>query len=256
MQLFAGYVGYRFDQLRARSSSAGDEIDPAEQRLREKLWADPSFRYERDLVSARRHRRALYSADVRCQFDQFDCTTRPIVDVSKLRGRHVVHRRSYLDVKLRLGDHLLGDHGDRMAMANSVEVRYPFLSRRVAALATITPPDLKLRGFEDKHLVRSVARSLVPDQIREREKFAWGGPGTANLLAPGALQAHDREMVEYLMSPEKIRKDDVFDPHAVSALRAQQAAGRKFDPNGETDWLMVVLTTGLLTDLFDIRDAA
>jgi len=33
----------------------------------------------------------------------------------------------YLDFKLRLAGHLIADHGDRMAMANSIEARYPFL---------------------------------------------------------------------------------------------------------------------------------
>ena len=66
----------------------------------------------------------------------------PLVDRERLRGRHPLHQRSYLDVKLRLADHLLGEHGDRMVMAHSVEGRYPFLDPEIIELARRMPPDL------------------------------------------------------------------------------------------------------------------
>ncbi len=67
------------------------------------------------------------------------CLHHPVVDHERLVGRPRHSQRSYLDFTLRLSDHLLTDHGDRMALANSVEARFPFLDRAVLDFATQIP---------------------------------------------------------------------------------------------------------------------
>ena len=52
-----------------------------------------------------------------------------IVNCEALRDIDIVHKRSYVDFKVRLADHLLSDHGDRMVYANGVEARYPYLDQ-------------------------------------------------------------------------------------------------------------------------------
>ena len=169
-----------------------------------------------------------------------------------VRHRHRLDQRSYLDVKLRLADHLLGDHGDRMAMANAVEMRYPFLSRGVAELARRLSPDSKLAGLQEKAVVRAAARRFVPACIVDREKFAWAAHGSANLLG-AAISSANTDMVRYLTSPRKLTQDGIFEPSAVARLTARQRNAPSYDPNGIPDLLMVVLTTGLFTDSFGIR---
>ena len=60
-----------------------------------------------------------------------------------------MNKRAYIDYKIRLVDHLVSDHGDRMAMANSVEVRYPFLDKDLVEFSTRIPDDLKLNEFTE-----------------------------------------------------------------------------------------------------------
>ena len=77
-------------------------------------------------------------------------------------GRHILHKRSYLDFKLRLADHLLADHGDRMAMANAVEVRHPFLDIDLIRFVAAIPPELNLKEQTEKYVLRQIAKTMIP----------------------------------------------------------------------------------------------
>ncbi|MBN2299129.1 MAG: asparagine synthase (glutamine-hydrolyzing), partial [Deltaproteobacteria bacterium] len=59
---------------------------------------------------------------------------------------HPLNQAQYLEIKLLLAGYLLCSQGERMAMANSVEGRYPFLDHNVAELSSRIDPMLKLRG--------------------------------------------------------------------------------------------------------------
>jgi asparagine synthase (glutamine-hydrolysing) len=245
-ELFAGYVGYRFDAAGRR----GDDLDDGfEAAYRERLWGDRDFAYETRFVAMRELLTSLYSAEVNAARPDFDCLDRVPIDRARLRGRHPVNRRSYLDLKLRLADHLIGDHGDRMAMANGVEVRYPFLDRELVEFVATVPPDLKLRGLQEKYLLKRVAAGRVPRPIVMREKFGFHAPGSPELLKGGA------EWIGDMLSPARIRRQGYFDPAAVSAVRdAYMRPGFRLDLPFETDVLLVVLTFGILLDEFSPRD--
>lgn len=142
-ELFAGYVGYRFDSARVRGGAGRFDVeDLLEDEVRERLWGDPDFFYERDYRGYRESKSAIYSSALAARQADFDAAREPLVDKNKLRNRHRLHKRSYVDFKLRLADHLLSDHGDRVSYANSVEARYPFLDLNVIEAARTTPPGL------------------------------------------------------------------------------------------------------------------
>ena len=241
-ELFAGYVGYQFDRLTTHRASGGEAGD-----LQGRLWGDPTLFYETDFAEHRRLRRHLYAAPVAERFAEFDCTARPVVDTSRIVGRHRLHQRSYLDFKLRMADHLLGEHGDRMALANSVEARYPYLDLEVIRLATRMPLDLKLNGFVEKYALRQVAAGLIPAAIHGREKHAFVAPGT-----PALLRRHPTWMEEVL-STERVRRDGFFDPVMVERLRRSYGTGAcGLHPSFETDLLAIVVTFAIFLDVFEM----
>ena len=98
-----------------------------EDELREKLWGDKALFYEKEHYAFKEIRSTLYSDKLNETLSEFDCLNFQLVNKERLQSRHFIHQRSYLDFKLRLSDHLISDHGDRMSLANSVEARYPFL---------------------------------------------------------------------------------------------------------------------------------
>ncbi|MFE1328387.1 asparagine synthase (glutamine-hydrolyzing) [Streptomyces sp. NPDC058735] len=245
-ELFGGYIGYRFDQVR-RTQAAGGATDLREARMRESLWGDENFFYERNDAGFGATKARLYSAPVRERQGEIDCLGHPLVDRERLTGLHDLHRRSYLDLKLRLADHLLGDHGDRMVFAHSVESRHPFLDRELVEFLATVPPELKLKGLEEKYLLKQVAREWIPRRIVDREKFGFTAPGSPHLIR------QDDPAIEALLSRERIEADGYFDPdHVEGLVREYATPGFRINVPFETDLLMTVLTFNLLLDLYDL----
>ena len=248
-ELFGGYPGYRFDALGTREDDPLDLEAAFERELRERLWGDPDLFYEKDQTAFREVKTALYSERVAARFADFDCLAHPLVDKARLAGRHPLHKRSYLDFKLRLSDHLLSEHGDRMVMARSVEGRYPFLDLELVDFARRIPPALKVKDLTEKYVVRRMAEGRVPRQILERPKFGFRAPGSPLLLQRRTEWALD------LLADERIRRQGYFDPGVVARLKARYAQpGFELNPHLETDLLMVVLTFNLVLDAFQLPD--
>ena len=246
-ELFAGYVGYRFDSFRDRESKSYDLETALEDELRERLWGDKDFFYEKDHHALREVKQALYSAGVNELYREFDCLNHALINKERLRGRHPVHQRSYLDFKLRLSDHLISDHGDRMTLANSVEGRYPFLDIDLVEFSTRIPPDLKLRNYIEKYVLKRVAEDLLPREIVKREKFGFHAPGSPYLLQ------HGIEWVNDLVSHDRIRRQGYFNPDVIDRLRAEYTQrGFKLNLPFEDDLLIVVLTFSIFLDTFNL----
>jgi asparagine synthase (glutamine-hydrolysing) len=245
-ELFAGYIGYRFDKFH-RDGAHPQPADSVGKSLRERLFGDPEVVYDGNYASLLNVRRTLYSEELQEQMNGKGCFDSQPVNVSRIRGRHYLNQRSYLDLKLRLADHLLTDHGDRMAMAHAVEVRHPFLDKAVVEFARTLPPELKLNGLTDKHIVREAAAPYVPREICRREKFGWFAPGTPALL-PMRIP-----WVDTLLSPDTIRSQGYFNPDTVERLKHDytQPGFCLNQPFGQ-DLLMFVLTFGVFLETFQI----
>ena len=71
-----------------------------------------------------------------------------------------VERAQAIEAMTLLGNYLLSSQGDRMALANSVEGRYPYLDLEFVRFAARLPRGLKLRGLKDNS---SCARLRGPD---------------------------------------------------------------------------------------------
>jgi len=93
-----------------------------------------------------------------------------------VEGLQVVNQVSYLDIATYLANTLLRD-GDSMSMAHSIEIRVPFLDRRVIDfLAPVSGPDKLSRSLPKPLLVRALM-DLLPAPIYQRRKqgftFPW-----------------------------------------------------------------------------------
>jgi asparagine synthase (glutamine-hydrolysing) len=75
--------------------------------------------------------------------------------------------------------YLLGDllvKVDIATMANSLELRSPMLDVNVVEWGISLPRKYKIKGFETKHILKDVARSLVPIELIDRPKMGFGIP--------------------------------------------------------------------------------
>jgi asparagine synthase (glutamine-hydrolysing) len=247
-ELFAGYVGYRFDRANARVSQKNDLDAILEDELRERVWGDRNLFYEEDLYAWTETKKALYSAALLESFDSFDCLQFELVNKARLQSRDSIHQRSYLDFKLRLADHLLSDHGDRMALSNSVEARYPFLDINLVEFSREIPPELKLNLLSEKYILKKAAEGMIPRKILLREKYGFHAPGSPYLLQQNI------EWVNDLLSYETIKRQGYFNPAVVERLKLRYSQpGFKLNLPFEKDLLIIVLTYGLFLNLFGLR---
>ena len=119
----------------------------------------------------------------------------------------------YLETKYLLPGYILSSQGDRMAMAHSVEGRFPFLDHRVVEFASKLPVSLKMKVLNEKYLLKRCASGLVPRSIVKRHKQPYRAPEACSFLQPAASGYMDD-----LLSPEQIRRDGIFDAPSVTKL--------------------------------------
>ena len=86
-----------------------------------------------------------------------------------------LHRWLRFDIENWLPDDILVK-SDRMSLANSLELRVPYLDHRYVELALSLPPEMKLRGGQEKLLFRRAVRNIVPPEVLARKKHGFAVP--------------------------------------------------------------------------------
>lgn len=156
-------------------------------------------------------RPVLFSQQLRSTLKDHD----PFADLDLTNDRigkwHPLNRSLYVGYKVMLAGLLMISKGDRIAMHNSVETRYPFLDEDVIQFCSQIAPEYKLRGRTEKWILRQVAARTLPAQIANRPKTMFRAS-----LAGTFLGDHRPAWVDQLLSPESLRKSGYFDPEAVA----------------------------------------
>src|SRR5262249_38822800 len=119
----------------------------------------------------------FYSEDLRARLKGYDAAA---VLASLLPERfakwHPLHQAQYLETTFLMPGYILSSQGDRVSMANAVEGRFPFLDHRLAEFAARIPASMKLRGLDEKHILKRAARGYVPESILSRSKQPYRAP--------------------------------------------------------------------------------
>ncbi len=147
-----------------------------------------------------------------------------------------------------VGAHLAREHAalthyllrfeDRMGMLAGVEVRVPYLDHRLVELCAGIGGSRRRRLFDDKHLLREVARGLLPDSLRLRKKFGFNAhlPPMTQLLA----SVEPRGAASNLLTDRTARDKGYFDARQV----------RRFAETRNYHALDAVLVVHMLDELF------
>jgi asparagine synthase (glutamine-hydrolysing) len=81
----------------------------------------------------------------------------------------------YLDTHINLPDYLLMI-ADKTSMANSLEVRVPFLDYRLIEFVESLPPQMKLKGATGKYLHKKSLAKWLPADVVYRKKKGFANP--------------------------------------------------------------------------------
>jgi asparagine synthase (glutamine-hydrolysing) len=162
----------------------------------------------------------------------------------KLEGYDYLTKAQWIELNLFMSGYLLSSQGDRMAMANSVEGRYPFLDYRVIELCMSMHPDLKLKMLNEKYLLKILMKGKLPKQILERSKQAYRAPIKSTFISKKLPKE-----LKILLSEEKIKQFGIFDYSKVKLLWDKLLANTQVS---EIDNMAItaIISTQILYDQF------
>jgi asparagine synthase (glutamine-hydrolysing) len=121
---------------------------------------------------------------------------------------------------------------DIATMANSLELRSPFLDVNVVEWGLSLPRKYKITGLEAKHILKDVARSLVPPSLIDRPKMGFGIPRAE------WLRAGMKEMVIDTLTDSTARQRGWFNEFEVKQVIDIHMAGQDKD---HLIWPMLIL---------------
>jgi asparagine synthase (glutamine-hydrolysing) len=98
----------------------------------------------------------------------------------------------------------------------------PYLDHRLVEFASRLPPQWKIRGLTEKHILRLALKDLLPKQIATRTKQPYRAPDSQSFFIAGK----PLDYVDDLLRPESLRKAGYFDPGAVTHLFEKCRLGR------------------------------
>jgi asparagine synthase (glutamine-hydrolysing) len=81
----------------------------------------------------------------------------------------------YIDTRMSLSDDLLL-FGDKVCMANSLEMRVPFLDVELVNFLETLPPEFKLKGRTGKYIHKKALTKWLPEKIINRKKRGFSTP--------------------------------------------------------------------------------
>jgi asparagine synthase (glutamine-hydrolysing) len=153
-----------------------------------------------------------------------------------------LNRAEYIEAKYLLPGYILSSQGDRMAMANAVEGRYPFLDYRVVEFAAKLPSRLKMKVLNQKYLLKQACNGLIPESIKTRYKQPYRAPDGKSFL-------YSASYLEDTLSPTRVEQYGIFDGRSTSALVAKFKSGRATSVKDNMA-LVGILSTQLLLQQF------
>lgn len=150
----------------------------------------------------------------------------------------------YWEIITFLSPYLLSSQGDRMAMAHSVEGRYPFLDYRVIEFCNRLPTDLKMPGLTEKFILKLLGQKYLPPEIWQRVKRPYRAPIQHSFFNPRPL-----DYVGELLSEQALLKNGFFEPQAVRRL-VEKASSNLELSEVEDMALVGIISTQLVDQMF------
>ena len=215
---------------KAKRFADGAEMDP----LRAHFWWNGTFGEDQ--------KRWLYTPEMLRQIGQTDTLEIFTNCMPPDPDTDFLAALMHADIQTYLVDDILVKV-DRMSMANSLEVRTPFLDYTFVEFASRLPSRLKVKGLKKKLLLKKAAEPLVPRENIYRKKQGFSIPIAV------WLKTRLRPVVEDLLSESHVRSQGLFRPEAVRELVRQHMSGEA--NHGFSLWGLLVVS--LWHDLFLTR---
>lgn len=128
---------------------------------------------------------------------------------------------SLMDIEYYLSDNLLYKV-DQASMQHALEVRNPFLDYRVAEFALSLPLDFKMKGKEQKYILKKSMEKYLPKEMVYRKK--WGFPAPVGQW----LEGSQRHLIDTYLNSKRIQQQGIFNDKEVSKLVNEFKSGKNY----------------------------
>lgn len=135
----------------------------------------------------------------------------------RFQGEGALNRHTHVLAETFLASHNFL-YTDKMSMANSVEVRVPFVDVDLMRLAAQIPEDIKLPGRTPKGLLKWAMADSLPQQVISRPKTGFMLPIRKWMSEDLAPVMHD------YLAPDRLKAEGLFNDKAVSRAIEQHTA--------------------------------
>ena len=160
--------------------------------------------------------------------------------------RDTFAKAQFLEMDIFLSNYLLSSQGDRVGMGNSIELRLPFLDYRVIDFAAKLPHHWKLKGLDEKYLLKKTFSKMLPPSISKRPKQPYRAP----IKEAFAVDQPDTYLAE-ILSERNLLEYGYFDVKKVGLLKKRFSLSSQQAANEVQNMaLMGILTTQLLHQQF------
>ncbi len=154
-------------------------------------------------------------------------------------ARDHLSQAQFLEIETFLSNYLLSSQGDRVGMAHSVELRMPFLDYRVIEFGMRLPARWKIRGLNEKYILKRAFGEDLPVAIGKRPKQPYRAPIHTVFLSG----KHD--YVREMMSESALKHSGLFDAAKVPYL-LKRLAGEGGQSEFQNMALIGILSTQIL----------
>ena len=117
----------------------------------------------------------LYNSEIKNSIRRLQARDYYLSKTNQSPNIDVLSQINFMDLTSYLPDDLL-IKVDIASMANSLEIRTPFLDHKFVEFAVTIPNSLKLRNGETKYILKKAFASLLPEKILQRGKMGFSIP--------------------------------------------------------------------------------
>jgi asparagine synthase (glutamine-hydrolysing) len=155
-----------------------------------------------------------------------------------------ISRAQHIEIKTLLSGYLLSSQGDRVAMAHSIEGRYPFLDHRVMEFCCKLPSTVRMRALTEKYILKKSMKDILPASIIKRTKQPYMAPDAKSFFSGKPL-----DYIDELLSEKYLEESGYFNARAVSLLvkKCRQSPVLGFKDNMA---IVGIVSTLLVHELF------
>ena len=212
----------------------GTDLKSLGKRMFYDLTAGIEDGYRRRTTVSSEFRNQLYSGSLKTALNGFDAVDLQHRIFQKVRVDDERERMLYTDTRCYLPDDCLFKV-DRMSMAHGLEVRVPFLDRKLVEFAARLPFKFKIRGLTTKYILKKTAAPLLPGVILKQRKQGFTIP------ISDWLRRDLGPIARSILLSQSFKKRNLFNFETVEWMLEQHAQRKQ--EFGHRIWSLVIFET-------------